>query len=154
MGRRRWNRPALGGRTAPSALNAQDIDVYVADHARMKLAPVAQRESYASVAAGTMAQNVYLHCASAGLATVIRARIDHHALAQAMGLEPDHQILLAQTVGYSGRPQSTARLRRTSSSLALPKATVLSDGISRLKPAACSKNLRARSLRSSTHNVT
>ncbi len=138
------NRPALGGRTAPSALNAQEIDVYVAlpeglyrhdpsthamqlvsatdvrrvtgyqdfvdsaplelifvaDYARMKLVPAAQRESYASVAAGAMAQNVYLYCASAGLATVIRAWIDRHALAQAMGIGPDHQILLAQTAGY------------------------------------------------------
>ncbi len=33
----------------------------------------AQRESYASVAAGAMAQNVYLYCASNGLACVIRA---------------------------------------------------------------------------------
>ncbi len=137
------NRPALGGRTAPSAMNAQEVDVYVAlpeglyrydprghvlnlvsatdvrrvtgyqdfvdsapmeliyvaDHSRMKLVPAAQRESYASAAAGAMAQNVYLYCASAGLATVIRAWIDRQILSQAMGLEADHQILLAQTVG-------------------------------------------------------
>ncbi len=51
-----------------------------------------------------MAQNVYLFCASAGLATVIRAWIDRQALSQAMGLEADHQILLSQTVG---RPASS-----------------------------------------------
>ena len=73
--------------------------IYVADHSRMKLVPAAQRESYASAAAGAMAQNVYLYCASAGLATVIRAWIDRQILSQAMGLEADHQILLAQTVG-------------------------------------------------------
>jgi len=73
--------------------------IYVADHSRMKLVPAAQRESYASAAAGAMAQNVYLYCASAGLATVIRAWIDRQVLSQAMGLEADHQILLAQTVG-------------------------------------------------------
>lgn len=132
-----------GGRTAPSALNAQEIDlyvalpegayrydapshalqlvvakdlrrvtgyqdfvdqapldlVYVADHARMGLVPVAQRESYASVAAGAIAQNVYLWCASAGLATVIRAWIDRQAIAEALGLPHDHQVLLSQTVG-------------------------------------------------------
>ncbi len=137
------NRPALGGRTAPSAMNAQEIDlfaafphglyrydpsahalnlvvaadvrrvtgyqdfvddapmelIYVADHSRMKLIPADKRESYASVAAGAMVQNVYLYCASAGLSTVIRAWIDRQALSQAMGLEADHQILLAQTVG-------------------------------------------------------
>jgi nitroreductase len=47
-----------------------------------------------------MAQNVYLFCASAGLATVIRAWFDHRALAQAMGLGSDQQLLLAQTVGW------------------------------------------------------
>lgn len=142
------NRPALGGRTVPSAMNAQEVDVYaalptglyryaamthmlhlvttadvrrvtgyqdfvddapldlvfVADYARMKLVPAAQRESYASVAAGAMAQNVYLYCASAGLSTVIRAWIDRGALTQALGLNNDQQVLLAQTVG---RPKMT-----------------------------------------------
>ncbi len=137
------NRPALGGRTTPSALNAQEVllyvampqglyryepvahelqqvvaaDVrrvtgyqdfvdtapldliYVADHTRMKLVPAAQREPFAFTAAGAMAQNVYLFCASAGLATVIRAWFDQRALADAMGLGPDLQLLLAQTVG-------------------------------------------------------
>ena len=138
------NRPDLGGRTAPSAMNSQEVQlyvalphglfryeptthtlqleaatdvrrvtgyqdfvdtapldlIYVADHSRMKLVPVAQREAYAFTAAGAMAQNVYLYAASAGLATVIRAWFDRHALSQAMGLEADHQLLLAQTVGH------------------------------------------------------
>jgi nitroreductase len=47
-----------------------------------------------------MAQNVYLYCAAQGLATVIRAWIDRHALSQAMDLGADQQVLLAQTVGY------------------------------------------------------
>jgi SagB-type dehydrogenase family enzyme len=133
-----------GGRTAPSALDAQEIDVYVAlpdgaycydakthtlrlvaardlrrvtgyqdfvddapldlvyvaDHARMRLVPVGQRESYASAAAGAIAQNVYLYSASAGLATVIRAWIDRSAIADALGLDHDQQVLLSQTVGY------------------------------------------------------
>jgi nitroreductase len=138
------NRPELGGRTAPSAMNAQEVDLYVAmpqglylydpkaqdlklrvssdvrrvtgyqdfvdsapldlifvaDHSRMKLVPASMRESYASVAAGAMAQNIYLFCASTGLATVVRAWFDRQALTEAMGLSPDHQILLTQTVGY------------------------------------------------------
>lgn len=137
------NRPEPGGRTAPSALNAQEIDVYaalpeglylyepaphrlrlvvatdvrrvtgyqdfvdeapldlvlVADHSRMKMVPASKRESYASVAAGAITQNVYLYCASAGLATVTRAWIDRGALSAAMGLEPDQQVILSQTVG-------------------------------------------------------
>jgi SagB-type dehydrogenase family enzyme len=138
------NRPELGGRTAPSAMNAQEVQlyvalpqglfryeplghrlhssaavdvrrvtgyqdfvdsapldlVYVADHARMKLIPAGQRAAFAFAAAGAMAQNVYLFCASAGLATVIRAWFDHRALAKAMGLGSDQQLLLAQTVGW------------------------------------------------------
>ena len=48
---------------------------------------------------GAMAQNVYLYCASEGLATVIRAWFDRAALGRAMGLQTDHQWLLSQTVG-------------------------------------------------------
>jgi SagB-type dehydrogenase family enzyme len=137
------NRPG-GGRTAPSALDAREIDVYVAlpsgaylydakahslqlvaasdlrrvtgyqdfvdeapldlvyvaDHGRMKMVPVAQRESYASAAAGAIAQNVYLFAAGNGLAAVIRAWIDRSAIADALGLDHDQQVLLSQTVGY------------------------------------------------------
>jgi len=134
-----------GGRTAPSALNAQEIDVflalpsgayrydaavnelhlvaasdlrritgyqdfvdeapldlvYVADYTRMNLVPAGQRESYASVAAGAIAQNVYLFAASNCLATVIRAWVDRAAIADALGLTHDQQVLLSQTVGYT-----------------------------------------------------
>lgn len=137
------NRPD-GGRTAPSALNAQEIDVfvalpsgayrydaaahelhlvaasdlrrvtgyqdfvdeapldlvYVADHSRMSMVPAGQRESYASAAAGAITQNVYLFAASNGLATVIRAWINRAAIADALGLTHDQQVLLSQTVGY------------------------------------------------------
>lgn len=140
------NRPD-GGRTAPSALNAQEIDVYVAlpsgaylydatanvlqlvaasdlrrvtgyqdfvddapldlvfvtDHSRMKLVPVGLRESFASAAAGAISQNVYLFAAGNGLSTVIRAWIDREAIADALGLSHDQQVLLSQTVGYPKR---------------------------------------------------
>jgi nitroreductase len=138
------NRAASGGRTAPSALDAQEVDifvalpaggyryeaaghklqlvagvdlrrvtgyqdfvdtapldlVYVADYRKLGHVPVAQRESLSSVAAGAIAQNVYLFCASAGLSTVLRAWIDRYALADALGLTHDQQVLLSQTVGY------------------------------------------------------
>jgi hypothetical protein len=137
------NRSEHGGHTAPSAMNSQEVQLYVAmpqglflyepvehalllkvasdvrrvtghqdfvdnapldlvfvaDHRRMTLVPAAQRQSYAFVSAGAMAQNVYLYCASAGLATVIRAWFDRTALSQAMGLEADQDLLLSQTVG-------------------------------------------------------
>ena len=66
--------------------------------------PTAQREAYAYAAAGAMAQNAYLYCASAGLATVVRAWFDRSALSQAMGLTTDQQLLLAQTVGHVKEP--------------------------------------------------
>lgn len=135
---------ADGGRTTPSAVNAQEIEiyvalpsgayaydahanvlrlvagtdvrrvtgyqdfvdeapldlVYVADHSRMKLIPVASRESFASVAAGAITENVYLFAACNELATVIRAWIDREAIANALGLSHDHQVLLSQTVGF------------------------------------------------------
>jgi nitroreductase len=67
----------------------------------MPLVPAGQREPFAYAAAGAMAQNVYLYCASAGLGTVIRAWFDRTALSRAMGLKPDQQLLLAQTVGFT-----------------------------------------------------
>jgi nitroreductase len=73
--------------------------IMVADYSRMKLVPATQRMSYAYVCAGATAQNVYLYCASEGLATVIRAWVDREALARAMGLGNDQHVLLSQTVG-------------------------------------------------------
>ena len=70
--------------------------VFVADFARVKLVPAAQRLACASVAAGAVAQTVYLFCASAGLASVIRAWLDRDALAQALGVksfEPGLQVV-------------------------------------------------------------
>jgi len=143
------NRHAVDGRTAPSAMNAQEVLLYVAmpqglflyepkphalrllvasdvrrvtgnqdfvdtapldlifvaDHSRMKLVPPARRDAYAHASAGAMAQNVYLYCASQGLATVIRAWFDRDALTRAMGLQADHQLLLAQTVGMTAPAQ-------------------------------------------------
>lgn len=86
--------------------------VYVADHARMALVPARQREAYAFAAAGAAAQNVYLYCASAGLATVVRAWFNREALSDALGLGNDEQLLLTQTVGLpevagAGAPAGT-----------------------------------------------
>lgn len=142
-----WGCNRSGGhRTAPSALDAQEIDlfvalpegayrydqrthalqavtgqdirrvtgyqdfvdrapldlVFVADHGRMRMVPAESRALFAATSAGAIAQNVYLFAASAGLSTVIRAWIDRHAIAEALGLDHDQQVLLSQTVGYPG----------------------------------------------------
>ena len=74
--------------------------VFVADHARMRMVPAAHREVFASVCAGAIAQNVYLFAAATGLSTVLRAWVDREAIAQALGLPHDHQVLMSQTVGF------------------------------------------------------
>jgi nitroreductase len=138
------NRPATGGRTAPSAMNQQEIDIYVAtadglylfdakgrqlqpvlkqdiramtgqqayiqdapvnlifvaDFARMARTPAEERDLYAAAGTGFISQNIYLYCASEGLATVVRGGIDRTGLASIMKLRPEQRIILAQSVGY------------------------------------------------------
>ena len=141
------NRREHRGRTAPSAHNWQEIDVYavveagayrydaaahrlilvkaedlraltglqdfvaaaplnlvyVADFARMKEArDDEERAFFAGADAGCIAQNVYLHAAAAGLATVVRGLVDRRRLAPALGLASTQRIALAQSVGMVG----------------------------------------------------
>lgn len=81
--------------------------LYVADHARFAKLEPAEREFYSAVDAGLIGQNVYLFCASEGLGCVIHMPGDHAALAKALGLRPEQQVVLAHTVGHPaerGRP--------------------------------------------------
>jgi len=138
------NRTDSGKRTAPSARNWQEIDVYVvlpegayryeakanilkavvkgdlraltglqpfvatapinlvfvADPARMKGAAAKDLELYYGADAAYISQNVYLFCASEGLATVVRGMVDRPALAAALKLPDTLKIVFAQTVGY------------------------------------------------------
>lgn len=74
--------------------------VYVADFNRMPDARPAERRFLAGADAGCIAQNIYLFCASVGLATVVRGLIDRSRLAAALGLAKTQRIALAQTVGF------------------------------------------------------
>ncbi|HVP79569.1 MAG TPA: SagB/ThcOx family dehydrogenase [Thermodesulfobacteriota bacterium] len=49
---------------------------------------------------GYISQNVYLYCASEGLATIVRAWFDKATLEKKMKLRPDQKIILVQSVGY------------------------------------------------------
>jgi nitroreductase len=133
-----------GRRTAPSASNRQEIDVYVAkadglylyeaqshslklivaedlraatgtqpyaaeaalnlvfvvDLAKTGNPPVTEPTVNNGADVGYVSENVYLYCASEGLATVVRASIDRPMLAKRMQLRVDQRIILAQTVGY------------------------------------------------------
>jgi SagB-type dehydrogenase family enzyme len=138
------NRPDTGQRTAPSAHDWREIDVYlttadgayrydppthalikvaagdirhvagvqdfvatvplnlvyVADFNRMHGASAEDKAFYSATDAGFVAQNVYLYCASTGLAVVVRGLVDRDALAAALGLGKHQRIILAQSVGY------------------------------------------------------
>jgi len=74
--------------------------IMVADFSRMEKYSIEKREAYSHADAAFIGQNVYLFCASEGLATVFRASIDQPALAKAMKLREDQKILFSQTVGY------------------------------------------------------
>lgn len=74
--------------------------VYVAHGERMQDVSVEERYLYASADACFIGQNVYLFCASEGLATVFRGAVDYKALADAMHLGADQFVTFAQTVGY------------------------------------------------------
>ncbi len=137
------NRPD-GRRTAPSAMNWQEVSIYVAtpegvyvyDAQTNALEPVvagdlraatgtqsfvkdaavnlvyvsdlskagtgasSEAEMYTAADVGFIAQNVYLYCASEGLATVVRGSIDKPGLAKTLKLQPQQKIILAQSVGY------------------------------------------------------
>ena len=74
--------------------------VYVSDPSKTDGAASSDAEMYTAADVGFIAQNVYLYCASEGLATVVRASIDKPALAKTLKLQPQRRIILAQSVGY------------------------------------------------------
>lgn len=138
------NRPDSGKRTAPSARNWQEVQVYaimedgaylydakanilkmvakgdlrkltgsqdfvasaplnlvfVADTTRMKGSSAEDQALYMGADTGFISQNVYLFCASEGLATVVRGMVNRKPLAKALNFPENIKIILAQTVGY------------------------------------------------------
>jgi nitroreductase len=74
--------------------------IYVAHGERMQDVSPEDRRLYASVDTGFIGQNVYLFCASEGLATVFRGAVDYQALANTMKLGAGQFVTFAQTVGY------------------------------------------------------
>lgn len=74
--------------------------VYVADLERIKNASPEEQALYTGTETGCISQNVYLFCASEGLATVVRGSVDRKALAEAMNLPAGKKITLVQSVGY------------------------------------------------------
>jgi nitroreductase len=87
--------------TQPYVKEAPVNLIYVSDYAKMKdNIPNEQKIALSFANAGFISENVYLYCASEGLATVVRSGIDIPALSKAMELRPDQKIILEQPVGY------------------------------------------------------
>ncbi|MGO9006782.1 MAG: nitroreductase family protein [Beijerinckiaceae bacterium] len=74
--------------------------VYVAHGERMTDISPEERRLYASVDTGFIGQNVYLFCASEGLATVFRGAVDYPKLNRLLRLPDQQFVTFAQTVGY------------------------------------------------------
>ena len=75
--------------------------VYVADYSKMdSRGGDAAKKLYAALDAGHCSQSVYLYCASAGLATVVREYFDEKELGKALKLRSDQKVVIAQTVGH------------------------------------------------------
>ncbi|MCX6339585.1 MAG: nitroreductase family protein [Candidatus Aureabacteria bacterium] len=84
----------------PFVKTAPVVLIYVADHSLMGDTPRDSRDFYSATDTGFISQNVYLYCASEGLATVVLGWVDKPALAKAMKLRDDQKIILTQPVGY------------------------------------------------------
>ena len=74
--------------------------IYVADFERMTRDDDQNRIFYSACDVGFISQNVYLYCASEGLATVVRGQRDTDELREALKLRPAQHVILAQTLGY------------------------------------------------------
>jgi SagB-type dehydrogenase family enzyme len=74
--------------------------IYVADFSKITRADENVKIFYSAADTGFISQNVYLFCASEGLATVVRGLVDKTALAEVMNLRDDQKVILAQSVGY------------------------------------------------------
>ncbi len=86
--------------TQPYAKDAPVNLIYVCNYSRMSNVPEETKILFSCFHAGAISENVYLYCASKGLATVVRASIDKLTLAKAMKLRPEQKITLGQTIGY------------------------------------------------------
>ncbi len=74
--------------------------VYVAHGERMMDVSSEDSRVYACVDTGFIGQNVYLFCASEGLATVFRGAVDYPRLDKLLKLPAQQFVTFAQTVGF------------------------------------------------------
>jgi SagB-type dehydrogenase family enzyme len=94
---------AFGGKQA-FVKDAPVTLILVADLARMGSSNNDDKKALAYIDAGYISQNVYLYCASAGLATGVRAMLDRPSLAAKLKLRADELIVVAQSIGRPAKP--------------------------------------------------
>ena len=83
--------------TAPVVL------IYTADFDKMTKASEENRIFYSATDTGFISQNVYLYCASEGLATVVLGMVDKPQLQEKMKLRPAQRVILSQPVGLPAK---------------------------------------------------
>jgi nitroreductase len=93
-------RPRLAGEHQSWIADVPVSLVYVADLAKMYAGGAADFDVFRWTDTAVMMENVCLYCASAGLATVIRALFDRAPLFEAMRLRTGQVVTLSQPVGY------------------------------------------------------
>jgi nitroreductase len=74
--------------------------LYVADLAKRTSGSVESKKSVACIDSGFISENVYLYCASEGLATGYRGGFDGPVLTAKLNLRPTQQIIAVQPVGF------------------------------------------------------
>ena len=79
------------------------ILVFVAGFDRMTGATDEVRKFYSAIDVGYISQNVYLWCASEGLATIILGQVDKPKVHEVLKLKPAQQVILSQPVAYPGQ---------------------------------------------------
>lgn len=138
------NRDETGGRTAPTAMNSQETEiyaflkdgiylympkehklvlaasgdhraaagmqdyvagaavnlVYVSDLEKIKSGDDDMKMLMAAVDVGHVSENVYLYCASAELACVVRAYVDGPAVSKLLNLKNSQKVILSHSIGY------------------------------------------------------
>ena len=109
------NRPESGKRTAPSALNRQDIKIYVCmpdaaylylpkEHALELIAKADLRQSEAPIClgldAGIVSQNISIFCAGVGLGTYPHTTMDVEGLRAGLKLKGTQTPMICNSVGF------------------------------------------------------
>ena len=72
----------------------------MADTEKMRMPNEEYATFYSAADTGFVAQNVYLFCASEGLACCVRGLVPREELAKTLGLRPEQRVILGHTIGY------------------------------------------------------